>query len=249
MQVQVWQFSYMRFSPNISIIIPTLNEQDYIGQTLHALSIQTSKPKEIIVVDAHSRDRTQQVVKKYPNVRLITHSPSVALQRNMGAKKAIGDILMFLDADVYPGSDFIISAIMEFKNKNLDCACPVYIPSSKKTSTKYIFQFFNKMFSVFEKRAASGAGCCIIVKKSLWQQLGGFANFKAYEDIEFIRRASKAGKFGMLKTPLIVSDRRFIKYGVLVTFLKYLALSLFFITGQFKAAQHVHYQFGVFNKR
>ena len=47
--------------PNISIIIPTLNEANSLPRTLEYLSLLTPPPKEILVVDANSEDQTVSI--------------------------------------------------------------------------------------------------------------------------------------------------------------------------------------------
>ena len=48
-----------------SIIIPTLNEQNYIGNLLNDLTLQTYKDFEVIIVDGKSKDDTKKIVDKF----------------------------------------------------------------------------------------------------------------------------------------------------------------------------------------
>lgn len=85
---------------DVSVIVPTWNEEKYLPKCLHSLRNQTgSKPLEIIVVDGRSTDRTLEIAKKYSDKILVEPSKPVGAARNIGAKHASGGILAFIDAD------------------------------------------------------------------------------------------------------------------------------------------------------
>ena len=83
----------------LSVIIPILKEERYVGALLSDLAAQTRKPVEIIVVDVGSTDRTAAVVRRFPFARLLEGTLPVACgkPRRPGAT---GEVLTFLDADV-----------------------------------------------------------------------------------------------------------------------------------------------------
>lgn len=95
-------------NPLVSVIIPTYNEQAVIAACIDSLRQQSYKPLEIIVVDDGSKDRTQKIVKKMKGIHLLIQDhlgPGAA--RNKGAKKAKGEILVFIDADMTFDTRFI----------------------------------------------------------------------------------------------------------------------------------------------
>jgi glycosyltransferase involved in cell wall biosynthesis len=67
-----------------SIVIPTLNEENYVGFVLSDIARQTHKADEMIVVDGRSQDATSSVVERFPWVDLLIGAPPVANQRNLG---------------------------------------------------------------------------------------------------------------------------------------------------------------------
>jgi glycosyltransferase involved in cell wall biosynthesis len=86
--------------PLVSIIIPAFNEQDVIERLLMSIKNQTYKNIETIVVDDSSTDNTAKLARKYAtNVFVRPHSER-SVQRNLGASKARGEYLLFLDADM-----------------------------------------------------------------------------------------------------------------------------------------------------
>lgn len=232
----------------VSVIIPTLNEENYVDGLLSDLKKQSLKPFEVIVVDANSVDKTRQIVKQYKIVTLVSGKSPVASQRNLGAKTATGGLLIFLDADVRVNSDFIVQIHNQFENKNIDVACPAYMPYQSTLLLKAIYIFFDSLFILFQKVFPSGAGACIVCRKDIFFQERGFRKEFKFEDIEMIRRYSYKFRFKMLRCIVYVSDRRFKKEGTIKLFLKYLILSLFFITNQFHLANRVEYQFGKYHK-
>lgn len=83
----------------ISVIITTKNEESVIARLIESIKNQTYKYKEIILVDNKSWDKTAGIAKKM-GVKFFTFGPERSAQRNFGAKKARGEYLLFLDADM-----------------------------------------------------------------------------------------------------------------------------------------------------
>lgn len=232
----------------VSIIIPTLNEEKYIGSLLDCIDLQTHKPHEVIIVDAYSKDKTKEIALSKKVSRIVDHKPHVAHQRNMGAKLARGDILMFLDADVVLNERFIEKSINEFLEKNLDLACPVYVPRNSTLGVITVHKFLNFVFRATRRFHPSGAGCCIIVSKEVFDLHKGFSDMERYEDMEFIRRVGKKQRFDIIDEEIYISDRRWRKEGAIKLFTKYLLLSTLFLFGKFDTAHKVRYEFNIYDK-
>ena len=100
----------------ISVIIPVYNETEVIGSCLLSLIQQTLKPNEIIVVDDGSTDNLIKSVEQQ-NARILSKQIKLILlsqihqgpgkARNLGAKNARGDILVFIDADMTFDKNFL----------------------------------------------------------------------------------------------------------------------------------------------
>ncbi len=233
---------------SVSVVIPTLNEEQSIGTLLAALSRQTQSPDEIIVVDGGSTDATVELASRHHEARVIVTRPPVGAQRQLGLEAASGGTVVFLDADTIPPPGFIAGCLSELKARRLDVACPYYSPHPSSPFIAAIYLFFNLIFFALQKVTASGAGSCIIVNRAFALRVGGFRSDLVYEDIEFIRRASRRGRFGIVRSRIAVSDRRFREFGAARTFLKYLALSLFFFFGLFKLAGLIGYPFARYGR-
>ena len=231
----------------VSIIIPTLNEEQYIGHLLSSIQKQTYIPDEIFVIDGGSVDATKKIANSFKNVHFSTAKKPVGNQRTEGGKIATGDMLIFLDADVRLHENFIESVLREMKNRSLDIACPTYVSHPGNLLINTIYKLFNTLFWFAQNSMPSGAGSCICVRKDLFRRIGGFDANMHFDDIVFIRKAGKLGKFGILSSAIYVSDRRFRKYGILQTSLTYVLLSILFTFGLYRYANSIPYVFGAFN--
>lgn len=106
----------MKREPLVSVVIPAYNEEDYIRRCLETLQAQSWKRLEVIIVDDGSTDRTRDIVKmlarKDKRITLLTQQhggPGRA--RNLGAKRARGDIIVLVDADMEFDKDYIRNLI------------------------------------------------------------------------------------------------------------------------------------------
>jgi glycosyltransferase involved in cell wall biosynthesis len=157
----------------VSIIVPTLNEEDHVGSLLSDVARQTREADETIIVDGGSKDGTVSVVERFPKVDLMLGSPPVASQRNLGGRKASCDVLVFIDADVRLPTTFLAGFLDEFERRDLDVACPFYMPYRSTPAINALHVFFSAVFFAFQKVLPSGGGACIAVKRGSSREAGG----------------------------------------------------------------------------
>lgn len=231
----------------ISIVIPTLNEELYIGGILKDLSDQSKPPHEIIVVDGDSKDRTTHIAMGFSNVRVIKSKPNVARQRELGCHRANGELIILFDADVRVPLDFLEKVEQMHLSCGFELACPRYIPADGSILIRFFGILINFVFVVAQYRLPSGAGPCIITTKERWKCSGGFKSVFKFDDIEFIRRAGRLGNFKILPLNVYISTRRFKKYGTVKTIFQYLKLSILFTFNAFGKSNQVDYKFGEFS--
>lgn len=229
---------------DVSIVIPTQNERAHIAPLLHDLRRQTLPPREILVIDGGSTDGTPEMAAAVPGVRVLAMAPSLGRQRQRGLDEARGEIVVFLDADVRVPETFLERALAQMRRRRLRAACPCYWPRPSTLPIQAIFAFFNALFVLLQWVLPSGAGMGILVEREFALRAGGVRGDLRYDDIEFIRRLGRRGRFGMLWLLLFVSDRRFRTEGVLPLLGKYLLLSILFTFGLFRLAHAVGYRFG-----
>lgn len=188
----------------ISFIIPTLNEAKTIQQTLECLT-GFSGEHEIVVSDGNSRDGTIELSREYADEVVVYDQPArqtIAMARNLGAKVARGEYLVFVDADVViPDIDqFFRTADAEFRQRPdlvaLTCKYRVF-PEAATFGDRYVFTMLGVQFllqnNVFGVGAAGGE--FQMIRADAFAAVGGFdEQLAAAEDMDLFRRLSKKGR-------------------------------------------------------
>ena len=200
----------------LSIIIPTLNEQEELPKLLESLKNQNMQNFEVIVSDAQSEDKTREIAKEFGAE--VVEGGAISFGRNAGAKAAKYDIFIFLDADTKVDNDFTAKVFDQFFNNNLDIAS-VYTywnTDSLKSNLAYIIWDISKFLREKNKRP-DGTGGCIVTRREVFNSINGFdEKLWMGEDTDFIVRAALAGfKYGMLRLRIHQSPRRYKKVGLL----------------------------------
>lgn len=197
-------------NPQISIIIPTLNEEEQLNRLLPYLNQNSSAAniKEILVVDGGSTDGTLEITSYFGAIALRAPKGR-AKQMNFAAKRAKGQILYFLHADTFPPKSFdehIIKAIVE--GHETGCFRLQFDSSS------YFLKFFAH-FSAINHKICRGGDQSLFVTKRLFSKLSGYNEaYRIYEDSEFIGRLYKRTKFKVLPQRVVTSARKYKKYGI-----------------------------------
>jgi glycosyltransferase involved in cell wall biosynthesis len=189
----------------VSIIITTKNEKLVIERLLQSIANQTYKKIETIVVDNKSQDNTKQIAKKY-TVNVFNAGPERSAQRNFGAKKAKGDLYLFLDAD------------MELSKKVVE-QCVKAIQKSKKVGMVIIpevsiaIRFWEKI-KAFERSFYNASGDASIeaarfFRKPLFNKVGGYdENITGPEDWDLPEQIKKLGIItARIKAPIYHHER------------------------------------------
>ena len=238
----------------LSVIIPTLNEEQYLPRLLDSLEKQTYKDFEIIVSDSNSQDTTVTIAKNR-GCRVIIgdkiKNPGMA--RNQGATVASGDILLFLDADVSMLPEFIENFISEFKRKGSSVAIPSTEPVFNEFKNKVITSLVNFNSWFFQAIRPIGFGYCLLVKRDIFEKIGGFnEKIRLGEDVDFVRRAVEHGTFHYLAKPVLkVSFRRFEHEGYMKMISKTLGSGIYqlFKDGVEHDHEFLEYNFGHYKKK
>ncbi|MEM4214916.1 MAG: glycosyltransferase [Candidatus Pacearchaeota archaeon] len=230
----------------LSIIIPTLNEEKYLPKLLKSLKVNLKKVNaEILIIDAHSKDNTVKLAKKakIKNLKIFITKKGAAYQRNYGAKKAKAPLLLFLDADVILPNGFLRKAIDEIKKRKLDVAACYCKPDKKKFFEVCAFGLANIWMKIFEKIKPFGQSCYFAEKKLFMKLKGLDPSLSFGEDSEFLERAKKNGaKFRILKEKFILSTRDFEKYGRFSQSLAYIYLNFYRLLGKERRKEKHFYE-------
>ena len=229
----------------ISIIIPTLNEENYLPNLLKSIKNQSFKDYEIIISDTKLGKKTKQIAKKF-NCRIIRGGrPSLA--KNNGVKEAKSDSL-FLDADVVIKDKFFLERfLIRINQKDLDIACPRILPDSTKFSHHIYYMIKNWGNLIISPFIPHVSGQCLFIKKNYFNKIKGYdESLLLAEEHDLAQRAVKSGaKFRfMMSMHVHNSPRRNIKEGSFKLLMKgvYSELYRFFI-GKIKK-KLFDYEFG-----
>ncbi|MFA5737140.1 MAG: glycosyltransferase [Candidatus Paceibacterota bacterium] len=232
--------------PKLSIIIPTLNEEENLPKLLTSLGDNKEKDIEVIIADANSTDGTKEIAKKF-NCKIV-QGGKVAYGRNNAGRHAKGDYLLFIDADTILTHGFL-DKLMK-KIKKTEAAGFALIPDSDKIIDKMMQAFFNFYNFIIQFFFPHAQGPIIFSTKKMFLRLGGFdESLKIAEDHDYVVRASKLGKFKWFYNPkAITSMRRYYKIGrakILFLYIKCEAIRMF--KGEIKD-DIFDYQFDIYKK-
>lgn len=95
----------------LSVVILAYNEEEYLPHALDSIAAQTVAPDEVIVIDNNSTDRTAEIARSYPFVRLVNEpQKGIAPARDRGFAEAKGPLLARIDADTVLPPDWVKNA-------------------------------------------------------------------------------------------------------------------------------------------
>ena len=209
--MSVIKIDEIRSSPQISIIIPALNEEKTIAKTID--SVNDGFNVEVIVVDGGSSDKTVYEAKS-AGAQIIKSQPPRSSQMNKGAEEAKGEILLFLHADtILPsGYELTVRGTLDYPEI---CAGAFHFKLDEESPSLSRSEKLANFRSEILKMPYGDQG--IFLKKSLFDEVGGFPEMPIMEDFEFVRRVRKYGDIFTAPFPAITSDRRWKERGVLKT--------------------------------
>ena len=208
----------------ISVIIPALNEAENILGSLDSIRRQRGE-FEIIVVDGCSVDGTAHVAQRYAKV-IKSEERGRAVQMNVGAHHACGEVLLFLHADSclsYDALYLLRSALVDPQiiggTFTLRFDCQKLLLRLIAFFTRFRFRFFHY----------GDQG--IFVRQAIFEELGGFKQIPIMEDIDFLQRLRRMGRVTLIKQPITTSARRFLRHGIIRQQLLNIILVILYLFG------------------
>ncbi|MEP6900467.1 MAG: glycosyltransferase [Actinomycetota bacterium] len=181
----------------ISLVIPMKNESDSLAQLIESIEAQTFQPAEIVLVDGGSTDNTIKIAERFgaenSKIKLIkAEEASPGKGRNIGIEAALGDWIALTDAGIKLEKDWLENLVKAAENSpeadliygNFSpvtgslfekCAAISYVPALRQNSIR-------------GKSVAS-----MLLKKRVWEKVGGFPDLRAAEDLMFMETAESAG--------------------------------------------------------
>ena len=194
---------------HLSIIVPVLNEAAGIGATLQALAPLRARGHEVIVVDGGSGDCTVQLAQAGAD-RVLAAPRGRALQMNAGAAAAQGSALLFLHADT-----LLPVAADSAIQQALTAGARWGRFDVQISGGAWLFPLIAALMNRRSRLTGIATGDqAIFIQRSLFTQLGGYAQQPLMEDIELSRRLRAVAPPACLRQRVLTSGRRWQQRGV-----------------------------------
>lgn len=176
----------------ISVIIPAHNEERYLNQTLDALRRQNYGWFEVIVVANGCTDRTREVARGKCQRLIVLSQKSLGVARNLGARMAQGELLLFLDADTILEPMALRIIARSFTPE--DAAGTIHgRPDDPRLPYRLIYGLKNFVHRWSLHPGSSGV---ILCWKSHFTRIGGFdEGLEVRENSELVKRLLRIGRY------------------------------------------------------
>ena len=190
----------------ITIIIPVHNEKENLKRLFDYLGDIPLEGVEIIVaLSDMTNDGSQELLTILPVQYLFCSGCGRSLQMNQAVQRAKGNALVFLHADVIPPKTFL-SDIQRTLDEGYDAGFFSY-----RFDKENFLLRINASFTAKDGIFTGGGDQCLFIKKSVFDNLGGFDESQVVmEDFEFFERMKKNKiRYKIIKNDLIVSARKY----------------------------------------
>jgi rSAM/selenodomain-associated transferase 2 len=220
----------------ISVIVPTLNEQEHICATLSHIHLAAGD--ELIVVDGGSTDATVTLARQFTPLVLCTLTGR-ARQMNGAARLARGDILLFLHADTllpWHGLDAVRTV--------MQCAHIVggafRLALTPSTPALRVITWGTNLRTRLARLPYGDQA--LFVRREIFEMLGGYADVPFLEDVKLVQALRRRGQLAFLPQTVHTSARRWRQEGVLYTTVRNNVLMLLYFCGVAPATLQRWYQ-------
>jgi glycosyltransferase involved in cell wall biosynthesis len=184
----------------LSLVIPALNEENFLPHLLTSLTKQTKQDFEVVVVDGSSKDRTVEAAQSfYPELPalkvVVSEKAGLPLQRNLGARAANGEWLVFIDADsvMLP---YFVERMEWFIEKQRPVLFTSWFRPDSETSGDALFTLIANSFvegSIYFHRPIA-PGPLTAVRRDTFELVGGYNESLTFgEDYDLTRRITERG--------------------------------------------------------
>ena len=197
----------------LSIIIPVLNENDVLELNLKKLQWVRQLGHEVIVVDGGSQDKNAILAKPLAD-QVLSSLLGRALQMNMGASSATGDVFLFLHIDTFLPADGIAAIIKNISQKDFYWGrFDVQLSGQNIT-----FRVIERMMNWRSRLTSIATGDqAIFISRNIFEKIGGFPNMPLMEDVEISHQLKKITKPICLSQKVVTSSRRWEQRGIFNT--------------------------------
>ena len=202
------------FSPShlsrISVIVPTLNEQDHLPATLRGVTLAPGD--ELIVVDGGSTDQTVVIARQFTSQVLLSPRGR-AVQMYCGAQHAHGDILLFLHADTLLPSGSLEAVRRALQDGAVGGAFRLAL--MPPTLALRLVAWGTNLRARFGRLPYGDQA--LFMLRQVFEALGGYDEVSCMEDVRLVQALRTRGRLVLLPQAVHTSGRRWQRDGVLYT--------------------------------
>lgn len=208
----------MTAKPEVSIVVPTYNEERYIRRALEGLFSQKADfDYEVIVSDGHSTDSTVKIAKEMGARVVFEPKRTIAAGRHAGFVAAQGSIIVSSSADVHVGPDWLAKLVAPIRKGRYVASGGPVIPKDGNL----LEHAFAKGLLTPVARGLSRMGIPYVVadnmaiRADVFHRIGGFdTDMVTAEDTYLVKKALRFGRFKFVKNaPVYISMRRVREWG------------------------------------
>lgn len=187
--------------PFVTVIVPVWNGGALIRGCVASLEAQTYPRDryEIIVVDNGSTDDTADIVRAFPEVRLMFEPVASSYRaRNLALTAAAGELVAFTDADCVAASDWIRAGVALFGERPDTGVAAGRIEFYDTGAGAKMCSDYDRIFATFDQEGNARAGWAVTANWMSWKSVvdavGGFdSTLKSIGDSDLARRIRNAG--------------------------------------------------------
>jgi len=189
----------------ISFIVPAYNEERSLGATLdalHAAGRAVGEPYELVVVDDASTDRTAIIARRHGALLVSVAHRQIAATRNSGARKANGELFIFVDADTIVNGAVVRAAVEALRGGAVGGGAAVQFDGAVPLYARLLMPVLVRVF----RAARLAAGCFLFCTRDAFAAVGGFDEaFYGAEELVMSRALKRYGKFVVLRQAVVTS--------------------------------------------
>jgi glycosyltransferase involved in cell wall biosynthesis len=176
----------------ISVIVPAHNEEGYLAKTLEALQKQDYGCFEVVVVANGCTDQTVEEARGRCNRLIVLSQKTLGISRNLGARMARGELLVFLDADT-----ILEPTALRTIARNFSRNCAAGTIKGKPDFERFKYRLIYGMKNCVHRLALHpGSSGVILCWKKHFMKIGGFdESLQMRENSELMRRLMRFGRY------------------------------------------------------
>jgi glycosyltransferase involved in cell wall biosynthesis len=192
----------------ISFIVPAYNEERLLAATLDALHVAgrvLDEPYELVVVDDGSTDRTAVIAQDQGAMLVSVAHRQIAATRNSGARRANGELFIFVDADTIVNEAVVRSAVEVLRGGACGGGAAVEFDGAVPMYARLLMPVLVRLF----RATGMATGCFLFCTRKAFMAVGGFDEaFYGAEELVMSRALKRHGKFVILRQAVLTSGRK-----------------------------------------